>query len=221
MNSSKEYKNLKKVVFKLSSDAHIIGLVFNVNILNTLYHNNNLFINMLNENREEKLINFFIKQREEIKKQDEREEINKFLVQYEINTNESRIILSHFIIVALYSYYERSLKSMLLKNNLCSKKECKRMYRYDYLKIFFKETLKFNYDVPGDEQFLLLEELRCLNNCIKHSGFVNDELHKANKIWKIDQEIDDLYNEVPKFIEVPCKYLKIIVDKINKIYFKD
>jgi hypothetical protein len=214
-------KVLYKSYFKLSSDAHLTGLGINSNVLSTIFYNYNLFLNIHSENREENLIKLFIEKGKENLNSKQWEELRTFSAQYEVNTDGSKLILSHFLFVALYSFYERALKDTLLKTNLCTLDEYKKMYRHKYLQDFFSDKFNFNYEDWNNDIFNLLEELRCINNCIKHSGFVNKELHKTNKKWLIGDEIKDLSMDFQRFINVPYKYFNILIEKINTLYFGD
>jgi hypothetical protein len=221
METLKIPKELQRAIFQMTYDIHITSMDIKISNLVSLYHNYNIFIINFNEHRDNYFLDIINKEREKLKDSTYRDELYRFLAQYDVSTNHSRITLSHFLFVALYSYYEQTLKQILLKSHLCSEREYKNMFRYKALKDFFIKELNIVYENTEDEDFILLEELRCLNNCIKHSGFVNAELHKANNKWVINQEINDLYDEFQRFIGVPGKYLKNIVEKIKKDYFKE
>ena len=205
----------------MSSDVHIQVLGFQTMKLNTLYINNIALIRDFNESLDEKLINLFMNKKEMILKDfKDMEEFNKFFAHYEISTNESSLILSQLIIVGLYSSYERSLKSLLSKTGFCPNEEHKKFFKYKNLKKYFSKELEIEYEDWQNPVFCLLEEIRCINNCIKHSGIVDEKLNQINNKWVVGEEIKEISKEnIAKFIDVPHLYLKIIVDKIKEKYF--
>src|SRR5437870_7455484 len=100
--SSKISKGYQNVFFEISSDVHIQTLGSKTMTLNTLYLNNIVFIREFNQTRDEKFIKTFIDKKEkgELKNSKDKDEFNKLFAMYDINTNESNIVLSHFVIVA-------------------------------------------------------------------------------------------------------------------------
>lgn len=208
--------------WKISSDANIQSLGDRCTLLNTLYINNIVFIRDHNQTRDGKLMDIYMNKDEKMKGFKDVDDFNRFYAVYDYHTNESHEVLSHFVIVALYSYYERTWKNMLIKNGFCTKEEYKLLYKYDKFKKFFFNKFAFEYEDRNDSDFLLLEEIRCISNCIKHSGFVSTDLNRINSLWNIDEEIKEIPHEyIEKFVNVPFNYAKKIVNKINNLYFEE
>lgn len=215
-------KESKRIFFNMVFSAHLHTLGNYCTTLNTLYLNNQAFISDYNNNKDEKLLRIFMDMHEEMKDPEYAETFRNMLVTYSVNTNESHIVLSHFVVVALYSYYERGLKNLLSQTGLCTKEEAKSFYKYGNFKQFFSKKFGMEYEDRTDENFLLLEEIRCINNCIKHSGIVSEDLHSINNKWVEGEEIEDIPDEyISKFVNAPYNYLNSMKDKINNSYFAE
>lgn len=83
----------------------------------------------------------------------------------------------NFLAVIIYSFAEKSFKKILLKNNLS----------IENLKEYFEE--KYSLDLTTLLNYQKYNELRLLNNCVKHKGFVDNKLAKCNNKWKQGEEI--------------------------------
>jgi hypothetical protein len=211
-----------KYFLKFLTDAHIQGLGHDCTILNTLYLNNILFIENHNLTRDDKLLDIYINRKEKLLGFEDVDDFNSFYAQYDYNTNETHEVLSHFVVVALYSYYERTWKNMLIKTGVCTKEEYKKFYIYENFKKLFINKFGFDYDDWDDEDFRLLEEIRCLSNCIKHSGNVSEELSKVNPYWVVGEQIKDVPHKfIEEFVNVPFAYIKKVVEKIHNLNNKE
>lgn len=91
-------------------------------------------------------------------------------------------------IVALYKTVEIAIKDMLNYSNLFTDKQIASFYMISKLKSEVGKKIKPLDQIKSFEAF---DELRCVNNCIKHSGRVNKELSKY-KGWSEGSEISDL-----------------------------
>ena len=100
--------------------------------------------------------------------------------------------------VFLYSFTEKSLKKLLcldLNKNVNIKNINKQ----------FESTYHFN--ITEIQKYNIFNELRLVNNCIKHSGFVDRKLSQYNNKWTKDESIvlteDDIkfyFNSLADFI---------------------
>lgn len=88
-------------------------------------------------------------------------------------------------IVALYKSVEISIKDMLKYSGLFTKKQLDSFFRIAALK---KEVSKKVCVLENLKNYKSYDELRCINNCIKHSGRANKELAKFSG-WNIGDKI--------------------------------
>ncbi|MEZ8798373.1 hypothetical protein OA7_0017870 [Vibrio cyclitrophicus 1F53] len=106
-------------------------------------------------------------------------------------------------IVALYKSVEISIKDMLKYSGLFTNKQLDSFYRIGALK---KEVSKKVCALDGLKNYKSYDELRCINNCIKHSGRVNKELSKfsgwnvGDKIVKTNDHYTRLKDDVRGFV---------------------
>jgi len=127
-----------------------------------------------------------------------------------IQTNEIENIMKLLIVVRLYIIVELTTKRVLKWLIQDRKKEnqdqlFRKVSKWENLKKIFK---KFGVNLNDISDFNVINELRCLNNAIKHGGYVDEELAQF-PIWKneLKKEInadkiglEGFYNSVPKYI---------------------
>ncbi len=132
-------------------------------------------------------------------------------------------ISKKLIIIGLYMIVEKYTKIIvkwlyaeLDKNKLNEK--IKKLHRWKFLEA---ELNRKKIDLSNVEEYSTINELRCLNNDIKHSGYVSKDLLNFST-WKgdigkeIDTEkidLDNFYNSIPK-------YLADLAEKIRSIHIK-
>lgn len=121
-------------------------------------------------------------------------------------SEESIIILTHLMIVGLYSNYEKTLKLMLRKSGLYTDGEINSIFRYQALIDLFSRH-HINYEDISDPDFIKVDEIRLLNNSIKHSGKVDQNLANRNSIWVVNDEIGDLAEHFIRLYDSPSVYL--------------
>lgn len=205
---------MTKDKFLRMSHAHIGMLTLKAYTLQVMYENNKVFLDIYLKDKIEKDV-------EEIKKlKDEYDEeiIDLFyedIGDYNHFSNETSEVLSHYMMVALYSYYEIALKNILKLTKKLKPSELKSLYLFRNVKSILKTKFGVEYEDRKKSSFLLLNELRIINNCIKHGGIVDDNLHAANNEWNIDQEFGDLSGHYIKFEHVPSVYLEELVSEIS------
>lgn len=123
-------------------------------------------------------------------------------------------------VVGFYMIVENVTKKIMkwLYDDLDEKmieKKLRSLHRWDVLK---KElSLLCGFDLSGVAEYSTIDELRCLNNVIKHSGYVDRDLVAFPK-WRdeLDKEIDTSLIDLEKFSESILEYIQNLVEKINK-----
>lgn len=158
----------------------------------------------------------FIKKIFEIIK-NEKTELNKILInEYkqlkQFDFDDSKICefnflsetIYNYLAVIIYSFTEKSFREILLKDSN-DKFQIKKLIKY------FKEI--YSLDIEALSNYQKFDELRLINNCIKHSGFVNNELSKCNNKWKQGEEIILTEDDIKD-------YFNNIVDFISEILFE-
>lgn len=107
------------------------------------------------------------------------------------------------VIIALYKTVEIAIKLMLNRSGLFTEPELHSFYRIKALKDKVREKVV---NIETLQGFPSYDELRCINNTIKHQGKVNNELASFNN-WTEGDKLTDLwlhYNrlkpEVRKFV---------------------
>lgn len=205
---------MKKEKFSIMAYAHAGMLTLKASTLHVMYENNQVFLNShLKDEIESHIL--------EIKKLEgeyDPETIEIFyedIGDYEHFSKESSLILSHFMMVALYSYYEITLKNILKLTKKLNSDEIRSLYLFRRVKEILRDKFSIIYDDRTNTNFLLIDELRLINNCIKHGGFVDDELHNLNPEWVVGEEFGDLCAHFIKFEHIPSSYLKEIISKIS------
>lgn len=112
--------------------------------------------------------------------------------------------LSHELcIVAFYKQIELH-KKRVLKRNFPDIKE----QQWSNIKSM-KEALAFNLEALP--QFAAFDELRLLNNAIKHEGCVSDGLAKSFPSWKTGQNLDNLDKSYERLLPLVQDYIRAFV----------
>lgn len=116
----------------------------------------------------------------------------------------------NFAIVFLYSECEKLLKQ---DYRILTYKNAKKMFKFDILKDLYKEE---EIDISSFANFSKINELRLLNNSIKHDGYPSDELYKINHVrWKKDKKIELTYFEIETFLDETEKFFDDLVPMIK------
>lgn len=125
--------------------------------------------------------------------------------------SEINKLAEQLVIVALYRLVELKTKSILHVFIKDTNKVYK-SYRWDKLEKTIKND--FGFDLSNVSFFENIDELRLLNNSIKHKGTVIKDLEKYNG-WTEGDEIKDLHHKINKFGKVIPKYFSDLIDKLN------
>lgn len=203
-------------IARISSNMLIITIEQKISSLNTLYENTNSYLEAEKNNFSKEIDDTF-----EDFSPDEISEISQevgenysFLL---YNSTELKKIQSHFILVAMYSFYEKAIKNLIMlleefSSKKLNKEDIKECYKSENLENLLKN--KFLIEVKSLDDYNKINELRCINNCIKHDGIVDNKLQGVNGKWKIDEEFDDLYSDFIRLKDAPFNFLQDLRQRI-------
>lgn len=118
--------------------------------------------------------------------------------------NEVEELAYELAIIALYKKIEITTKKIL--KITYPEIDRKKLYKFQELKKTLKDK---EIDIENLNYYLAMDELRCLNNSIKHSGEVSNELAKYAG-WNENERIDNL-QEAYKRLAPKCN------DYINEL----
>ena len=125
---------------------------------------------------------------------------------------EVNLLSSQLAIVALYRIVEIRTKS-ILKRHLNNSKDINSVFQFkNLIKLLKKE---FGIELKNVNGFSTIDELRCLNNSIKHQGVVSIELSKFHG-WKLNEKIGDTTVRYNSFSKVVPSYLFSLCEQIEK-----
>lgn len=96
-------------------------------------------------------------------------------------------LFTQLTVVALYAALEISAKRVLAHK--CSPAQLRGAFKWRELKSLFKQLA--GSDLAALPHFADVDELRCLNNAIKHNGTVSAEL-AGFPGWTLDEQIGDV-----------------------------
>ena len=122
-------------------------------------------------------------------------------------------ILSNYMLVASFSFYEKAIKKLLSLTGKLTDTELSSCYKKKEAKQFLKSKFKIDYKLLTD--FTKIEELRCLNNDIKHNGLAGIELITANPKWTLNQPITNTYDDFKRLMDGPRNLLRDLANKIE------
>jgi len=206
-------KNNLNFVHNFESYSYIEAQQLNVKIktLEVLYENTEIFIKDYLKGESDK-------QMQEIDHEKYTEEELQIVTQgisyYYGITVETKDTLSHYMIVAAFSYYEKSFKNILSLSKLFSDVEIRKCYKDKEATKILKK--RFNIDYNSLQDYSKIQELRILNNDIKHEGKVSSDLSLINSRWKAGDEIDNnIYNDFVRLKEAPFNLLEDLADKLK------
>ncbi|MCF0126504.1 MAG: hypothetical protein HUJ68_12275, partial [Clostridia bacterium] len=143
-------------------------------------------------------------------------EIAEILDEDEYNVKVFEINTYQLALVFLYTVCEKTLKTDLfvLEGN---NKKSKKLYKWDIILELYSDK---GIQLRQNSFFKDLNELRLLNNCIKHNGRVNAELSNSNRQkWKENEKIIISENDLLNYSNVAESFfdeLTPIIDTYNK-----
>lgn len=134
----------------------------------------------------------------------------RFLLQQKLSIEEMKI-------VCLYKEFEILIKEIIAISLPCS--DIEQLYKWENIKSLFKS---YGILVGDIEHQNLVNELRVVNNNIKHSSFIDDKVSNANiNEFELMEEFDceSLAKFYLRIRGVPVKFLKSLVEKIVEYLF--
>jgi hypothetical protein len=184
-----------------------------INSLDVLYQNNNSFIENYLKGETDKQV-------AEINKLDitkipeaELKELLQSVSDYYGLSHETQDILSNYMLVASFSFYEKAFKKLLGLTGKLTDAELSSCYKKKEAKRLLKSKFNIDYELLTD--YAKIEELRCLNNDIKHNGLAGSELVAANSKWTLDQPITNTYDDFKRLMDGPRNLLRDLAIKIE------
>lgn len=202
-----------KTRFKIYSLTVADQANIQINSLDVLYLNNNSFIeNFLKDETDKQLAEI---NKLDISKipEDELRTLLQSISDYYGLSHETKDILSNYMLVASFSFYEKAFKKLLdLTGNLTAA-QLSNCYKKKEAKSLLKSKFNIDYELLTD--YKKIEELRCLNNDIKHNGLVGSELAAANTKWTLGQPIANTYDDFKRLMDGPKNLLRDLASKIE------
>lgn len=143
---------------------------------------------------------------------DEKNRMIDFLVEDVSIMDDIRIIGEELAIIGLYKSIEIAIKKSIKLTGKFSKKKLEELHKIEKFIEYFKDI---NIDVESIEGFNSFNELRLLNNCLKHSGFISKALMNVNpSLWKKGEKIDNSAETFSRLLYPSIDFLKELGNKI-------
>lgn len=202
-----------KTMFKIYSLTVADQANIQINSLDVLYLNNNSFIeNFLKDETDKQLAEI---NKLDISKipEDELKPLLQSISDYYGLSHETKDILSNYMLVASFSFYEKAFKKLLDLTGKLTAAQLSNCYKKKDAKNLLKSKFNIDYELLTDYQ--KIEELRCLNNDIKHNGLVGNELAAANTKWTLGQPIANTYDDFKRLMDGPKNLLRDLASKIE------
>lgn len=129
----------------------------------------------------------------------------------EYSIEEYNSYLCEIYIIALYKKTEINLKSIAV---LIWSADKEKLFLFNQLKSVYKKN---GIDLESIRSFNKLDELRLINNCIKHSGFIDEKLHQNNSKWKEKKKIKISEKEIQRLEKHLSIFYKDLIKRIHLI----
>lgn len=191
--------------------ANQVGL--KISTLNILYNNNEAFVLEYLEKETQKEVDKINERGVKNIPEEELLNLTRSISDYYGLSHETKNVLSHYMIVAAFSFYEKGLKKILSLTNKLTPAELNNCYKKKELEQLLISKFSTTYSTLID--FGSIEELRCMNNAIKHDGTVGNELVLSNGKWILGQEIGNTYDDFLRLKESPLNLLRDLIEKIE------
>jgi len=121
-------------------------------------------------------------------------------------------LAEELVIVALYKTVEIAIKKMADRSGLFTAQELHNFFRVNSLRSSFRRHVADLRTLPGFDSY---DELRCINNSVKHSGKASSEL--ANYGWVQGDELENLW---PDYIRLKPGVRQFVEELASKIIDK-
>jgi hypothetical protein len=126
-----------------------------------------------------------------------------------ISTYSAKLLGHELSIIALYKKIE--IKMIKIVSSKLQDVTKRRLSYFDY----FKKVIPFS--VEGVQGYQSLNELRLINNCIKHGGYVDNSLATDYPNWIEGQELKDLDATYDRLLPGVKDYVSNMVDNLYSL----
>lgn len=121
------------------------------------------------------------------------------------------------LFILFYSEIEIKLKRILSTYDWSFQIGKKRISSFDFPNIVKAFKKLFEVNIKGIECFFDFDELRLLNNCLKHGVFVNRKLQGRNPIrWHKGDSIDLTKDDLERLLTKSKEFYKNLLDELKK-----
>jgi len=117
-------------------------------------------------------------------------------------------------IVGLYRIVELCTRNMFLWIYYGQEEKLKSLHRWKSQKLRLRED--FEYDLQTTRDYAAVDELRCLNNVIKHNDGIVDAELAGFPNWKKAEEIKNLWEAFERLAPSVPVYVKDLAEKLNE-----
>ncbi|WP_337127525.1 hypothetical protein [Proteus terrae] len=123
------------------------------------------------------------------------------------NAGKAIELYNELSFIALYKTMEINIKNAAIYSDLFTQEQIKKFFKIDEL---IKEFKKIKIEIKKIEKYSSFNELRVLNNCIKHSGLVTKGL----------ENIDSAYGKKGDTIKIPSnRFEQLLNDNMEFLSF--
>lgn len=140
------------------------------------------------------------------------DEVDDYLDEQKYRNRVFAELTRNLLAVLIYSEIEKDLKQILIF--FIQKKDILKVHKLEELKKLFKEHLEINLAEITD--FSKVDEIRLVNNCVKHDGRVSKRLADINSYWKEKkrEEIKVTSEKLEEFIKGKENFFKDLIQKL-------
>ncbi len=202
-----------KTKFKIFSSASASMVQSKIAAQNILYLNTNKFVDEHLKNEIKKEVDEFNKKDLSLVPDVELREFTADLSDYYGLSHDTTEAVSHYMVVASYSAYEKGLKQILKLSGKLNDAELRSCFRIVNVIQLLSSKFGIAYSSLADHD--KIEEIRCLNNDIKHNGIVGIELPSINNKWVQGGIITNTYVDFERLCDGPYNLLNDLSNKIE------
>jgi uncharacterized coiled-coil protein SlyX len=193
----------EKKLFEIYFSTTFFSAYKQIASFDQLYKNYDLFLNEHLDDDIQKEVNKINNSGVEKFTDEEVKSLTDDLSQHYGLSFQAKELLTNYMIVATWSIYEKASKQLLALTEKLTPNQIDNCYKKTEVIKLLKA--KFNIDFTLLVNYQEIEELRCLNNAIKHKGLVSKELNNANSKWIINSPIGNTYNDFLRLMNAPYK----------------
>lgn len=127
---------------------------------------------------------------------------------------ETTELAGELVIIALYKTFEIAINNALKVSNLFKNDELKDIHKFDLLNKILINKKKIA--IKKFNNFAAYDELRLINNSIKHSGRASRQLAKY-KNFKFDEQLKNLYSHYKRLKNPANQFAIELRDSLLKV----